>query len=104
MVTRLWTAAGTLTKYLKNLDHFNKSLHEVELDRSRIKPKEPIIVGFFILQYAQLRLMELFYSYVTKFLTQNLFEELEMDTYFLYLALAEEKLAKYIQRELKKQW
>ena len=36
-----------------------KVLYEVELLKSTIAHKEPIVVGFFILQYAKLRMLEL---------------------------------------------
>ena len=57
----------TVTKYLsdekthgainselfKKLEHVNNSLYEIELAKAQIEHKEPIIVGFFILQYAK---------------------------------------------------
>ena len=74
------------------LDHLNNSLYEVELAKSPIEHKEPIIVGFFILQYAKLQMFELYYNFSTKFCDVTKFEELEMDTDPLYLALAEKEL------------
>ena len=61
----------------------------MELVKSTIEHREPIIVGFFILQYARLRMLELFYKFFDKFCDVNKFEELETDTDSLYLALAE---------------
>ena len=79
------THAANYSKMFKKLDHVNNSLYEVELAKAQIEHKEPIIVGFFILQYAKLLLLErhckIFTSYVTKF------EKLEMDTDLLYLLL-----------------
>ena len=51
--------------------------------------REPIIVGFFKLQYAKLRMLELHYNYFERFCDVNKFEELELDTDSLYLALSE---------------
>ena len=81
-------------KLFKKLEHMNNSLHEVELAKAEIEHKEPIIVGFFILQYAKLRMMEVYYNFFTRFCDVNKFEELEMDTDLLYLALAEKELKK----------
>ena len=39
------------TKFFKHLDHINDQLYEVELAKAAIEHREPIIVGFFILQY-----------------------------------------------------
>ena len=94
----------TITKYLndektheaineplfKRLNTVQKNLYEIELLKSTIEHKEPIIVGFFILQYAMLRMLELYYNFFDKFCVVNNFEELKMDTDLLYLALAEE--------------
>ena len=40
-------------KLLKRLNSVSKDLYEVELVKSKIEHREPIIVGFFILQYAK---------------------------------------------------
>ena len=53
------THAAINSKPFKKLDHVNNSLYEVELVKVQIEHKEPIIVGFFILQYAKMRLLEL---------------------------------------------
>ena len=81
------THAAIIGKLFKKLDHVNNSLYEVELAKAQIEHKEPIIVGFFILQYAKLRMLELYYNFFTRFCDVNKFEELGMDTDSLYLAL-----------------
>ena len=73
----------------------------MELLKSNIEHRKPIIVGFLILQYAKLRMSELYYNFFDKFCDVNKFEELEMDTDSLYLALAEENLYDCIQPEKK---
>ena len=47
------------TKLFKRLDYINDQLYEVEMAKTEIEHRESIIVGFFILQYPKLRLMEL---------------------------------------------
>ena len=44
------THAAFNSQLFKNLDHANILLYEVELAKAHIELKEPIIVGFFILQ------------------------------------------------------
>ena len=83
------THAAINSKLFKKLDHVNKSLYKFELAKAQIEHKEPIIVGFFILQYANLRLLELNYNFFTGFCDVNKFEELEVETDSLYLVLAE---------------
>ena len=58
----------------------NDQLYEVELAKSEIEHKEPICVGFFILQYAKLRLLELYYCFFTNLCDTDKYEEMEMDT------------------------
>ena len=89
------------TKLFKRLDHINDQLYEVELAKAEIEHREPIIVGFFILQYAKLRILELYYNFFEKVCDVNKFEELEMDTDSLYLALPEKELYDCIREESK---
>ena len=63
-----------------------------------------MIVGFFILQYAKLRMLELHDNFFVKFCDVNKFEELEMDTDSLYLAIAEKELEDCIRPEMKGEW
>ena len=74
------THAVIKSKLFKRLDHMNNSLYEIELTKAQIEHKEPIIVGFFILQYAKLRKLELYYNFCTIFCDVNKLEELEMDS------------------------
>ena len=92
------------SKLFKKLDHVNNSLYEVELAKAQIEHKEPIIVGFFILQYAKLRLLKLYYNLFNNFCNVNKFEEMEMDTDWLYLALAEKELEDCIRPEMRVDW
>ena len=93
------TPAAIINKLFKKLDHLNNSLYEVELAKAQIEHKEPIMVGLFILQYAKLRMLELYYKFFTRLCDVNKFEELEMDTDSLYVALAEKELEDCIRPE-----
>ena len=46
-------------KLFKRLNFVTDQLYEVEFVKSEIEHREPIIVGFFILQYANIRMLEL---------------------------------------------
>ena len=98
------THAAINSKLFKRLDHMKNSLYEVELAKAEIEHNEPIIVGSFILQYAKLRMLELYYNFFTRFCEVNKFEELEMDTDSLYLALAEKELEDCIRPEMRAEW
>ena len=98
------THGAIKTKFFKGLDHINDQLYEAELAMAEIEHREPIIVGFFILQYVKLRKLELYYNCFERFCDVNKFEELEMDTDSLYLGLSEEELYDCIRVESKVEW
>ena len=95
---------GPLIVNCKKLDHVNNSLYEVELAKAQIEHKEPIIVGFFVLQDAKLRMLELYSTCFTRFCDVNKFEELELDTDSLYLVLAENEIEDCIRPEVGAEW
>ena len=66
--------------FFKQLRYINDPVYGVELVKAQIKHREPIIVGFFILQNAMLRMLNLYYKFFQEYRDQNNFEELEMDT------------------------
>ena len=61
-------------KIFKRLGYLNDQLYEVELIKSVIEHKEPIIVGLFILQYAKLRMLELFHNFFDKYCDVTMLE------------------------------
>ena len=91
-------------KMFNQLNHITDQLYEVELVKPEIEHREPIIVGFFILQYAKLRMLELYYKFIEKSCDTDKYEELEMDTDSLYLALSDENLEDVILPEKRAQW
>ena len=65
--------------------------------------KEPRIVEFFILQFAKLRMLELYFKFLANYCDVTKFEELEMDTDSPYLALSEQDSYDCIRTVKKKQ-
>ena len=82
---------AAINKMFKRLNIINEKLYEVEFVKSEIDHREPIIVGFFILQYAELRMLELYYNSLIKYFNITKFEELEMETDSFHLASGEEE-------------
>ena len=91
-------------KLFKRLNSITDQLYEVELVKSEIEHQEPIFVGFFILQYAKLRMSELYYNVFKKFCDTGKYEELEMDTDSLDLAVSEENLEDNILPAKRNEW
>ena len=98
------THSQIINKLFKRFYFITDQLYEVELVKSEIEHREPIIVRFFILQYATLRMMELCYNFLKKFCDTEKFEELEKDTDSLCLALSEENLEDNILPEKRNEW
>ena len=67
-------------KFFKRMNVVKKYLFEVELLKSTNEHRETIFVGFFILQNAKLRMLELYYNFFHKYRDEIKFEELEMET------------------------
>ena len=88
------THSAINSKLFKRLNHITDQLYEVELVKPEIEHREPIIVGFSILQYVKQRNLELYYKFFKKFCDTDKYEELEMDTDSLYLALSEKKFGR----------
>ena len=56
------------------------------------------------MQYAKLRMLELYYNFFKEFCDEDKYEEMEMDTDSLYLALSEKTLYDCINEEKKEVW
>ena len=61
------THSAINNKMFKRPIHINNNLYEVEIAKAEVEHKQPIIVCFFILQYAKLRMLELCYNFFTSF-------------------------------------
>ena len=57
------THAAIKGKHYKELGHVNNALYEVELAKAQLEQKEPIVFGFFIFQYANLRMLKRYYNF-----------------------------------------
>ena len=91
-------------KLFHNLNELPTNLFEVEMRKKVIEHKEPIIVGFFILQYAKKTMLELMYNFFFRFCDSSKYEFIEMDTDSMYLSSSEEQLEELIKPELKLLW
>ena len=98
------THAAIHIKLCKKLNHVSNASYEIEHSTTEIEHKEPISVVFFIPQHATLQMLEPYYNLSTKHCDVNKFEELQMDTTSLYLALAEKELEDCIRPEKKAEW
>ena len=92
------------SKQFKRVGYIDNQLYEMEVVKSKYEQKETISVGFFILQYAKLRMLELYYRFFDKYCNVTKFEKPEIDTDSFYLALSENDLYDRIRPAMKKVW
>ena len=90
--------------FFKQLQYINDSAFEVEHVKVKAEHREPIVEGFFILQYAKLRILEFYYSSFKQYCDESNFEELEMDTDSPCSPLAENDNTDCIRQDHRGEW
>ena len=81
------------------MDDLEGEAYEVIMKKKSIKLNLPTQLGYFILQYAKLRMLEFYYDCIDKFVDRSKFQLLEMDTDSLYLAFAGKSFEDLIPKE-----
>ena len=67
-------------RFFKYLNELKDQIFQVEMSKTRIQHKEPIIVWFFILLYAKVTMWQLKNIFLSSFCDTNKYEMIEMDT------------------------
>ncbi|XP_053391895.1 uncharacterized protein LOC128554634 [Mercenaria mercenaria] len=75
--------------------------YEVELAKRVIKLDLPIQLGYFILQYAKLRMLEFYFDFMDVYVDRSDFEYCEMDTDSAYMAISGSSIEEVIKPEMK---
>ena len=74
------------------------------MGKSVINWSLPNQIGFFVYQYAKLRMLEFHYDLIDKFIPRHKYQLCEMDTDSLYLAISAKDILEIIKPELKEQF
>ena len=74
--------------------------YEIEKDKKCLRMNLPIQIGYFILQYAKLRMLQFYYDFMLRFVSRENFQYCEMDTDSAYMALAGPSLESVIKPEM----
>jgi hypothetical protein len=74
---------------------------EVEKAKEKLDISLPIQIGYFILQYAKLRMSQFYYDYMDVFVDRADFAYFEMDTDSAYMALSGPTFASVVRHEMK---
>ena len=91
-------------KLFTNLNEISSDVYEATMMKSSVTHSEPIVLGFFILQYSKLRMLELVYNFFARICDRDLYQFIEMDTDSLYMALGRETITECIRPEMRSEW
>ncbi|XP_061190256.1 uncharacterized protein LOC133198129 [Saccostrea echinata] len=83
-----------------NLTDLGHHVYEIEKAKSRISYDLPVQLGYFILQYAKLRMLQFYYDFVDKYVERSDFAYCEMDTDSAYMAISGRNLESIVKPEL----
>jgi len=90
--------------FFRDLQEVDEGVYELKSSKKKLKMNLPIQIGFFVYQYAKLRMLEFYYHCVDRFLDRSDFELLEMDTDSLYMTLAGESVEELVKAELREEF
>ena len=79
-------------KRFRQLEIVVDDAYEIEMNKKTVKYTLPVHVGFFVLQYAKMRMLQFYYDFIIRYVERPLFQYCEMDTDSAYLALAGESV------------
>ena len=85
----------------KKLTPWDEEVQEVETAKKSVVWSLPLQIGFFVYQYAKLRMLEMHYDLVDRFIDRSDYQLCEMDTDSLYLALSKDSLEACVPKEKK---
>ena len=92
-----------LFRNLECLDQ-EEQYYEVDMAKRKIRLDLPIQLGYFILQYAKLRMLEFYYDFMDCYVDRSDFEYCEMDTDSAYMAISGSSLEDIIKPEMKAEY
>ena len=87
-----------------SMNEVNSQLYEVEMCPARVDMNVPVHLGFSILNYAKLRMLQFYYDFLLRFVSPHDFQLMCMDTDSLYLALSGNSLEQLVPLNLHKQF
>ena len=84
-------------KMFRDVSALDDGTFEVQMAKNQITLDLPIQIGFFILQYAKLRMLQFYYDFMLVFVDQSDFQLTEMDTDSMYMAISGESLNEVVK-------
>ncbi|XP_046346617.2 uncharacterized protein LOC124127210 [Haliotis rufescens] len=88
----------------RKLTELGDEYFEVEKAKKLLRLDTPVQLGYFILQYAKLRMLQFYYDFMDVYVDRSDFEYCEMDTDSAYMALSAPCLAEVIRPHMKPEY
>ena len=89
------------TKYFKHLTELDDDFYEISAFKKSIHLTLPITVGYFVLQYAKLKMLSFYYDFLDRYIDRHYYQMIQMDTDSFYIAFAGNNLDELVTDELK---
>ena len=88
----------------RQLDVVVDDAYEAEMNKKTVTYTLPVHVGFFVLHYVKMHMLQFYYDLINRYLEGPLFQYCEMDTDSAYLALAAESVDALVTPELREHY
>ena len=88
----------------RDLNPITDDCYEVEMAKSKIKHDLPVQIGFFVYQYAKLRMLQFYFDFLDVFMHRSDFEYVQMDTDSAYFALSGTSIESLVKPELRQRF
>ena len=85
-----------------SLAELGNDMYEIEMGKPQIKLDLPVQIGYFILQYAKLCMLEFHYDFLDRFIDRSDYQKLYMDTDSSYISISLESLDDLVKPSMKK--
>ena len=97
--TEVGTSSHINNKRFRQLDVVTEDAYEVTSNKARVTYDLPLHIGFFVYQYAKLRMLQFYYDFIDRYVERPLYQYCEMDTDSAYIALAGDSIDDLVSAE-----
>ncbi|KAL9961203.1 hypothetical protein ACROYT_G030104 [Oculina patagonica] len=92
------------TPFFRQIDQIDEYTYEVQSCKKTVKLNLPVQIGFFVYQYAKLRMLQFYFDFLDKYLDRSDFQYCETDTDSAYIALSGSSVESLVKPELKQEF
>ena len=97
--TEVGTSSHINNNRFRQLDVVTEDAYEITSNKVRLTYDLPLHIGFFVYQYAKLRMLQFYYDFIDRYVERPLYQYCEMDTDSAYIALAGDSIDDLVSAE-----